>query len=423
MRKNISVILSISVIVFGYLSVKAQTASITTLNQSDLEAQIKQKSDDLTKINQQLQETQQNLDSTRNQNVTLQKELTKLQSNISQLDLGIKSDEITNQKLGLEIQSLSYDIEDIENSITNKKSAIANVLRSLQINDQSNPLIVFLKNRSLSDTVMETQSLVNIRSQLALDIVGLKNFQDELSIKVQKVSYNKSDIELHQKTLAAKKTITQDQQEERKILLVQTKNKESVYVQQVEDLKKQQESVSDEIQKIEEQLRSSFNIGLLPIQRSGVFAWPVQLISDGGVGRITQHQGEVSYLYRGRPHNGLDIGAPIGTPVFATDDGTVIAVDNNDASSWSKYQYGKYVLIKHPNNLATLYAHLSKQAVSNGANVKRGDLIGYVGNTGYSTGPHLHFGVYWAPSIVMKSIPPARGLVPIGVVINPENYL
>jgi len=80
-------------------------------------------------------------------------------------------------------------------------------------------------------------------------------------------------------------------------------------------------------------------------------------------------------------------------------------------------------LIRHNNNLATLYAHLSQQLVKKEMTVKRGDIIGYSDTTGYATGPHLHFGAYWAPSILMKNIPPAAGLVPVGVIINPEDYL
>ena len=104
-------------------------------------------------------------------------------------------------------------------------------------------------------------------------------------------------------------------------------------------------------------------------------------------------------------------------------DGTVMTVDNNDLGTRQKRQYGRYVLIKHDNNLSTLYAHLSRQVVARGATVKRGDLIGYSGNTGYSTGPHIHLTVYWAPSVQMKSVPPAAGLVPVGVTIDPNDYL
>ena len=189
------------------------------------------------------------------------------------------------------------------------------------------------------------------------------------------------------------------------------------------ELEKQQNSISDEIDKIEDQLRAAFDPTLLPGKRPGVFGWPILLKKNGGLAYVTQQFGEKSYLYRGKPHNGLDVGGPLGTPIFAADDGVISAVDNNDKSSWQKYQYGKYVMIEHGNNITSLYAHLSKQIVKKGDSVKRGDVIGYLGNTGYATGPHLHFGAYWTPSIQFKTISPANGLVPIGVIINPEDYL
>ncbi|NCO89539.1 M23 family metallopeptidase, partial [Candidatus Wolfebacteria bacterium] len=116
-------------------------------------------------------------------------------------------------------------------------------------------------------------------------------------------------------------------------------------------------------------------------------------------------------------HNGIDFKASLGTPILAAEDGEVMAVGDN-----GRVQYGKFILIKHNNNLATLYAHLSRQIVQKGSVIKRGQVIGYSGNTGYSTGPHLHFGVYWALNLKMQSFSGA-GLVPVGVTINPANYL
>jgi len=85
-------------------------------------------------------------------------------------------------------------------------------------------------------------------------------------------------------------------------------------------------------------------------------------------------------------HKGIDFSAPIGTPVYATGNGKVIAQS-------SDHGYGKHIEINHGYGYKTLYAHLSKFAVKKGQRVKRGDLIGYVGNTGSSTGPHLHYEV------------------------------
>jgi murein DD-endopeptidase MepM/ murein hydrolase activator NlpD len=84
-------------------------------------------------------------------------------------------------------------------------------------------------------------------------------------------------------------------------------------------------------------------------------------------------------------HKGIDLSAIIGTPVYATADGTIAKVDTRARG------YGKLIKISHGFGYETRYAHLSRFAVNEGNTVKRGDLIGYVGTTGLSTGPHLHY--------------------------------
>lgn len=87
-------------------------------------------------------------------------------------------------------------------------------------------------------------------------------------------------------------------------------------------------------------------------------------------------------------HTGIDFAASIGTPVYSTADGTVIKVDVRFSG------YGKMVEIDHGFGYRTRYAHMHDFAVKKGQHVKRGDLIGYVGNTGLSTAPHLHYEVF-----------------------------
>jgi murein DD-endopeptidase MepM/ murein hydrolase activator NlpD len=341
---------------------------------------------------------------------------------VRQLELGIQSDSLSLEKLSLEIDSLSYDIRDIERSVDEKQKGVQKLMQQLQQKDAENPLLTFFKG-SLADGVFETQAIHTVRVQLADDIQSLVNLKSQMGQKVSAVQEKKQEVELRKKTQAAKKTIIEDQKSSRQVLLSETKNKESLYAQQVAEISKQQDSLENEIQSIEDELRAKFDISVLPKDGKGFLRWPVELVVIGGKGRVTQHYGEKSYLYKGRPHNGLDIGAPVGTAVFAAADGIVSAVDNNDQSSFRKYQYGRYVLIKHSNGMTTIYAHLSKTATAIGATVKRGDLIGYVGATGYATGPHLHFGLYWTSTIELKKIPPAAGLVPVGVTLSPEEYL
>lgn len=87
-----------------------------------------------------------------------------------------------------------------------------------------------------------------------------------------------------------------------------------------------------------------------------------------------------------RKHKGIDLAAPTGTPVYATADGII------DRAEWFS-SYGLFVEIDHGAELETRYAHMSRLAVAEGQWVSKGDLIGYVGSTGRSTGPHLHYEV------------------------------
>jgi hypothetical protein len=103
----------------------------------------------------------------------------------------------------------------------------------------------------------------------------------------------------------------------------------------------------------------------------GKFVWPLP-------------KGVISQGFRAG-HRALDIAAPIGTPVYAVDNGIVLK------SGYTKDGYGGRVIIDHQIDYITLYAHLSQAVVQEGDVVQKGQLIGYVGSTGNSTGPHVHF--------------------------------
>lgn len=107
----------------------------------------------------------------------------------------------------------------------------------------------------------------------------------------------------------------------------------------------------------------------------GRFQWPVRGPIHGGFGV----RGE-------RRHDGIDIGAPSGTPIHAAADG-IVAYNNTLAG------YGHLLILRHPDQLYTAYAHNARNAVKVGESVKQGQVIAYVGATGRATGPHLHFEV------------------------------
>ena len=119
-----------------------------------------------------------------------------------------------------------------------------------------------------------------------------------------------------------------------------------------------------------------------------ILSWPLEqsgtLSSEYGY-RCDPVSGQVSY------HGGIDIGMPEGTPILASADGTVIIANSTD--SWGG-SYGYYIKIKHSDTVETLYAHCSSIAVTCGETVKKGQVIGYIGSTGNSTGNHLHYEVW-----------------------------
>ena len=109
--------------------------------------------------------------------------------------------------------------------------------------------------------------------------------------------------------------------------------------------------------------------------------WPVQ-------GQVTGSFGERIYPFNGEGafHSGVDIGTSYGSPIIAPADGIVTLTDTLGG-------YGKAIMIDHGNGITTRYGHLSGFAVTAGQHVHRGDVIGYVGESGRSTGPHLHYEV------------------------------
>jgi murein DD-endopeptidase MepM/ murein hydrolase activator NlpD len=116
----------------------------------------------------------------------------------------------------------------------------------------------------------------------------------------------------------------------------------------------------------------------------------IQPVSNKDLNRIASGFGyRIDPVYKTvKLHAGLDFAAPIGTPIYATADGTVTEAGFSDGG------YGNHVVINHGYGYETLYGHMVRIKARNGQHVKRGEVIGYVGSTGKSTGPHCHYEVH-----------------------------
>ncbi len=393
----------------------------------ELRSLIDQKASALKELEAQRKELQKQLDEVSKSSNKLSGEIRYVNSTITQLQMLVRSNELTVEKLDLEINSLHEDIEETEQNITNKKQTVGKLFSELQQKGNENFLVIFLRNRSLAEAVGEIQAISNLNNGLLVQLEELSELQENLSKKVYEQEHKKQSKKIESVNLIDRQYILEDQKKEKQTLLSQTKDQEKVYEVQINELKKLQDEISSDIEKIENELRKNIDPNLLPLPRAGVLLWPVP------EGRLTQAYGRTSFAiktYKSQYHNGIDIGRFLGAEIVAAEDGTVINVGNQD-NYCRGAAYGKFVVIKHTNGLTTLYGHMSRYTVAVGSVVKRGEIIGYMGRTGWATGAHLHFTVF-----ASNTLTPARsgfpegtqasrvcGPMPVGGDIDPMKYI
>ncbi len=393
----------------------------------ELQQQINEKAKSLSELNQKIQETQKNFKEASTKGKSLSQEIKQIDYTTSRLQLNIQASEIKIDKLKLEVESLGNSIQTKQGEIETHQRAIAQSLRQLQEKSQESPLITFFKNKSLSEGIFDTEALSEVSSQLGDEVRSLTLAKNDLADSLQETQAKKSEKEAETIRLHSKKDILDDQKGERKTLLAQTKNQEQIYQKQLSDLQKTQAEISKEIETIETELRKNIDPNRLPVARQGLLVWPVA----GGI--LSQGYGRTAFAiktYGSQWHNGVDIAAPVGTEITAPKGGIVINVGNQDLLC-PKGAYGKFIEIKHDNGLTTLYGHLSKYIVTIGQRVEEGQVVAYVGKTGWATGPHVHFTVFASQTLTPardgapEGTRPTRtcGPMPVGGDIDPLQYL
>jgi len=396
----------------------------------DLRAQIEEKAKQLQEIEAQRDIIEKNLEEIEKSKNSLKKEISIIDSNINQLNLLIKGNKLNIEKLDLEINSLEEEIDKLGTDISTRRVILQKLFTELQEKDRENFFIIFLKNKSLSQAVDEVRSIERLNNFLTKSIAELNFLQSGLVDKLNVAQSKKRAKEIETVNLKIRQQIVQEQRQLQQTLLNQTRNQEKIYAAQLTEIEKLQAAVSAEVEKIEAELRKTINPNLLPLPRPFVLLKP--LPEPYASRKLSQGYGftpAASRLYKGKYHNGVDFAAPVGTEVLAAEEGMVINVGNQDKFCY-KGSYGKFVVVKHNNGLTTLYGHLSKYIVSIGQRVERGEVIGYVGSTGYATGPHLHFTVFASQTLVParpgypEGTKPSKscGPMPVGGDLDPTKY-
>ena len=387
---------------------------------SDLEQQLQQ-------LEQENQKYQKILDDTKSDIAEKEEYKSALVSKVQVLDEKIA---VTREK----ISSLNDDIKEKQDAydkglseVEDQFDALANRLRILYMSGNATDLEIIFGAKDFSDLIdkMElVKSLANSDKELISEI---RTKLDELSTKKKSLEADKKDLETQQASLKS------DQDEFNKLISDNDEILKNLYASNSEAQNSLESAAlqSDEIEaKISEYYAaqkaaaeqaaqasqssssSSSSSGSSSSSSSGSsssgssssgsssvivpsgsgFAWPTP-----GFTYLSSEWYEDREVYN---HGGIDIaGAGImGTPVVAAADGTVIASNSSCTHNWGKSYscgcgggYGNYVMISHAGGKMTVYGHLTSLTVSTGQTVSRGQVIGYVGSTGNSTGPHLHY--------------------------------
>ena len=294
------------------------------------------------------------------------------------------------------ISELQSDIDEKESRIKNNQQALGETLRRMDEVESASFIEVLLNSDNISNIWTDVETIQQFQIVVQNEVATLGEQREEL-LDLKTKSEAEQEVLVGQKTeLANQRQALDINRRAKNELLTETANEEAAFQTLLEEKQRAKEEFEAQLRDFEAQLQFKLDPSSIPPAGQGVFRWPLDSVT------ITQYFGNTRFAqsgaYNGRGHNGVDFRAAIGTPIKAVLSGNVRETGNTDAIPGC-FSYGKWVLIEHVNGLTTLYAHLSDINVSSGQAIATGQTLGYSGNTGFSTGPHLHFTVYAADAV------------------------
>ncbi len=377
---------------------------LSATSPSELEQQIEQVRIEREVLIEEQKKLQAELEATNKESQTLGSAVKSLDTTRKKLakDISITQSKITSTNLT--IKSLENTMSEKEKQIIVHREAIALTIATLSDYD-SRPLILnLLASSQISDIWKDRNQLEGLNTRLSEEIDALRETRIALSQqKEQKIRVKEEQTSLKGQ-LSGQKSVVEESQKAKERLLAETKNKEAEYQKMLALNLARQKQFEEDLYNLESALKITLDPSLIPSPRHSIFSWPLENVF------ITQRFGKTSSsnrLYASGIHKGVDFRATQGTPIMAMLGGVVERTDNTDKERGC-YSFGRWILIRHSNGLASIYAHLSVSIVQNGQSVKTGEIIGYSGGTpgvsgsGYSTGPHLHVGVYASQGVEIQ---------------------
>lgn len=377
LKKLLSLTLFVVILILSVFSVgAADIPDDYDERQQDLESQAADLESNLKENSAAIEEKQAQIDELNSKIDALEKEM----------------DELTLQidKYTKEIEELENAIESLEEQIEEDYVVLGNRLKEIYMAGEASNLEILLGAKDFDDLV-DKINLVGFISEHDQKLIDdLKNKMSEIETQREQVTDKKELLEEDKLDLEQTALEYEGYVKEANAVLEVLKKESDSIAKQLEDNAQEQDDLMSELeewyrQEALKKQNASVSIGRESYdgggyQGTGNYTWPAPECTI-----ITAYWGD------GRNHQGVDFacnGSAYGKVIVAAESGTVSVANSTD--SWGS-GWGYYVLIDHGNGLSTRYAHCSLVTVSAGQSVSRGQVIGYIGNTGNSYGAHLHF--------------------------------
>ncbi|MEK7596296.1 MAG: peptidoglycan DD-metalloendopeptidase family protein [Patescibacteria group bacterium] len=412
----------------------------------ELKAQISGRSREIEEIDKEIAKYESKLTVIEEESRTLQTQISKINLSLSKTKADIKRAESATNKTQLEIEKTLLEITAKEGETEENRKNLAETLREVYKMESESLVEILLKNEKISDFFGDLKYLENLEAGIGDKLEFLRQAKNLLEEKNKEYLGEKRRLAELKDELGDRKAIEETMRLEKKNILSATLNKETGFQKILEEKRNQKEQFERELMELESSLRVTIDPESIPAARAGILKWPLgeeymkQCRSYDNLLKnifcVTQYFGNTKFArsgaYGGQGHNGIDFKATVGTKIYAALGGTVKGIGDTDLIP-KCYSYGKWVLIEHQNGLSSLYAHLSRIKALPGQEINTGDLVGYSGNTGYSTGPHLHFTVYASQGVEIKRLGDIKKITkcaetripvaPLEAYLNPLDYL
>lgn len=400
MTKNHLLIVSITcLVIVAFFSFVLVAWASDDISVDDLNKQIDQQRSKIEELTKKIEEYKNSINSNRQQALSLKNQISIIDNQIGKTDLELQLKEEEAKELQLKIDQTNSLIKEIENQTDLEKDKLGQIIRLMSRYDDQDYLAILLANESFSNFFDQVKYSADLQKNLQKTVNKLKESKEKFNEENKKLAIEKESLSEILNKLESTKDILGRQKGDKNKLVTATQKSEKKFQLLVDDLKKEQAAANAQVASLEKKLREALakkgDKEKFNSLSNAVLVWPTTSR------RITATFYDPTYPYRNLfEHSGIDLGIPQGTPVKAAEAGYVAKVALG--TKW----YGNYIMIIHGGNITTLYAHLKSVNVAQDQYIGRGELIGYSGNTGFSSGPHLHFEVRAN-----------------GIPVNPLNYL